>query len=50
VSGKDTVPLVADILRRHGLIESTRPALLALSHSNAPSSERWVDRVIASTS
>ena len=49
VSGKDTVPLVSATLRRHQLVEITRPQLHELASADPPYSERWVARVIALT-
>ena len=45
-SGKDTAPLLADVLQRHGLLDVVRPTLLALREP-APT---WVDRVLAMSS
>ena len=46
MSGKDTVPILSEILRRHRLIEITRQPLLSLR----PIDTSWVDRVISLTS
>ena len=48
VSGKDTSPLLGDLLRRHRLLEVVRPALRLLSIDET--SEQWVTRVIAAAS
>jgi len=41
--GKDTAPLLADVLWRHRLLDAVRPALLELRDEEP----QWVDRVVA---
>jgi hypothetical protein len=42
-SGVDTPPLLAELLRRHRLLDIVRPTLQAMRNDN----EQWVSRVVA---
>jgi hypothetical protein len=45
-SGKDTVPLLVELLQRNELVESVRGAVLELRHSEDPSDTAWATRVL----